>query len=314
MQEFCKDCKKECEYVEVKKFVDYYNETYKTNYTLQKCPDAEHEYYTCDLVYGDENDELYIEVKRAEYGFGEVKRSNLLLAGINGQMNCQQLIHYVIMSLDDSDKIEELDDFMINIPVVQLSKGEFQDFCVQLREFLVNQEIDDECEEFCFLYKKSRKEISIIFRRKNDDERSMNDAYTLYEFETEKENTLGHIFEKLTDISRLKILIEDNFRGTSEKKYPKEAKRKILLNVLKLPTGYKLFFDLQLNHVISEINKLDFEKVQTSANEGYLLYFDEDFKYINETQDGVTSYSNALVIIPLLGEGKKQSTIYYEDN
>lgn len=93
---------------------------------------------------------------------------------------------------------------------------------------------------------------------------------------------------------------------------------RVLLNILKIPTGYEVFFNSILNPIMTELNKLLKEhNFETYASEGYLLYYCDDFYTVNEKRSIDTWYENALLIMPVLGvqETMKQSfPIIFYDN
>lgn len=314
--EYCNNCKSECEYIEVKKFIEYINDKFNTCYHLTECPDQTKKSYTCDLAFKDDEKEstLYVEVKRVKFGFGSVDKSNTFLGSQNGQLNCAQVISQTINDLDDSEKIEFLDDFMVDVPLAQLNEKEIPEFRKQLISFLEELEIDEECNELWYIYKRNSKEIKISFKRKDEGIREKFGDETMYSYETGNENSLYSIGKKMTDIESLKKLICKNFYETSIKKYPKGEKQKILLNILELPLGYDLFFNLNISYVIDELLKLQVEEeVETAATEGYLLYFCNEFFTLNEENELGKQLENALIIIPLIAGMVSDVVFYYED-
>ncbi len=328
MKEFCSNCKtRECEYIEVVRFIDYYNRMNKKKYKLQECPDKDKKDYTCDLVYADKNDKLYIEVKRVEYGFGKVKKANPSLAGHNGQIRIMELIDEVINKLANS---EEYKDFTVNIPFVQFGKKEFEPFKKDLNKFLKKQTIVG-CKKFSFTYKykSSKNQIKIEFTRKDidlinleistniDEGRNINDCRTIYSLEIKgnkgnKDNIeLGDIFKNIMDTS-LNELLAANIEKTKEIKFPSNAQNKILLNILKVQPVYEPFVHLLIKKLISDKEGGNFKSVQSSITEGYLLYFDEDFYNTEKSNTVYKHYKNALVVLPLWGAKDNSCTINYE--
>lgn len=126
-----------------------------------------------------------------------------------------------------------------------------------------------------------------------------------------RKNTLSQIFEKMGDTSRLRELINKNFKETSSKKYPQNSKQRILLNVLRIPRGYEIFFNFQLNSIISELNKISRTNgFETGASEGYFSCYCQDFFTVNEEWKIIKRYDNALVIISLLGNRISQNIVF----
>ena len=72
-------------------------------------------------------------------------------------MNCAQVISQTINDLDDSEKSEFLDDFMVDVPLAQLNDKEIPEFIKQLNSFLEKLEIDEECNELWYIYKRNNR-------------------------------------------------------------------------------------------------------------------------------------------------------------
>lgn len=316
----CEKCKRECEYIEVQKFIEYINQEFNYNYSLTDCPDQAKKGYTCDLLFSDSEKEekMYVEVKRVELGFGKVGKSNKLLGCKNGQTKCFEIIVQLIEQVDNMELLTFLEDCVINIPFVQLRNAEEKKFEKQFAQFLSKLEVDEVGSQFCFVYEEENKKIEIFFQQKDEEMMEKFGDGILYSYATENGNSLYEIYEKIGDTKNLFNLICKNFNETSSKKFPQDSRVRVLLNILKIPTGYEVFFNSILNPIMTELNKLLKEhNFETYASEGYLLYYCDDFYTVNEKRSIDTWYENALLIMPVLGvqETMKQSfPIIFYDN
>ena len=290
------------------------------NYRLTDCPDQAKKGYTCDLLFSDSKKEekMYVEVKRVELGFGKVGKSNELLGCKNGQTKCFEIIVSLIEQVVNMKLLNFLEDYVINIPFVQLRNAEEKDFKKRFDQFLSELEVDEVGRKFCFVYGEENKKIEISFQQKDEEMIEKFGDGILYSFVTENENSLDKIYEKIGDTKNLFNLICKNFKETSSKKFPQDSSERVLLNVLKIPTGYEVFFNCILNRIMTELNELlkehDFD---TYASEGYLLYYCDDFYTVNEKRSIDKLYENALIIMPVKGvqETMKQSSpIIFFDN
>lgn len=310
--EYCKGCKRECDYIEVQKFIEYINQEFNKCYCLKACPDKAKKDYTCDLLYKDCNSKelMFVEVKRIELGVGPVCKKNKLLASYHGQEECKKIIGKLVDEVGDEDKIRFFNDCVINIPLVQLGNKDIEKLKKEFAQFISKIEVNDKTHQFNFEFKE--KNIRISLRRKDNDLSKKFGYGTLWETDTEEENALSQIFEKMRDTSRLRELIYKNFKETSSKKYPKNSKQRILLNVLQIPPGYEFFFNYQLDIIIRELNEIKTKNsFVTTATEGYFLYYCNDFFKFDEKWNITKRYKNALVIKSLLGNRISQTVVFY---
>lgn len=311
--EYCKECNtRECEYIEVRKFVEFINEKHNANYQLDKCPDKTQEGYTCDLVFKDDlsNNVIYIEVKRVKFGFGCVKKSSVLLGQQAGQNKCACIIAETISTLNES-KINFLNNYMVSIPYIRLSDKDSYDFKDKIKDFFGKMLMDKKYESFSYVYKNGKNEINIVFELKNDEITRKFGNETLFMYDTEEDNILSSIFERMTDYNLLISLLEKNFEATSSKKFPQDATSKILLNILELPTGYETFFNARLGYIFEKLKEMKKENViETAASEGYLLYYNDVFYLTDISNKSVLRYEDVLFIIPLIGEMISEKIVY----
>ena len=307
--DYCDGCKtQECKYIEVLEFFHYISENLKKNFEICECPDKEKLDYTCDMVLTDTmaKENIYVEIKEVKYGFGNEK--NKSIAEDKGQSIYARLI-YEVISQSDIEKETELNDFVITIPRVQIGTKEFSSFFEKLKNFI--KVISFEEDEYTFVYERGSGDIEIKFSRKTDEIRQKFGDELLFEYDTEENNTLASIFKKLTNVNALKEQIIYNLKNTSEKKFPKHADRKILLNILKLPIGAALFFNMNIKYIISSLLSESFESI-SDANESYLLYFCEEYDDVTKTSDRtlIEKKGKVLFIIPLISEWMQETIVY----
>ena len=195
----CEKCKRECEYIEVQKFIEYINQEFNYNYSLTDCPDQAKKGYTCDLLFSDSEKEekMYVEVKRVELGFGKVGKSNKLLGCKNGQTKCFEIIVQLIEQVGNMKLITFLEGCVINIPFVQLGNAEEKEFEEQFDQFLSKLEVDEVGSQFCFVYEKENKKVEISFQQKDKEMIEKFGDGILYSYATENENSLDEIYEKI---------------------------------------------------------------------------------------------------------------------
>jgi len=311
---YCEKCNtKECEYKEVKGFIDYINKRFDSNYHHNSCPDKESKYeYTCDLCFRDDkkNRIMYVEVKQVILGAGEVGKSNDLLGKSRGQKRCNDIIGEIVDSSMKSSSISSkvikfIKGCSVTIPLVELKNNQKEEFEKKFLEFLENLDVNRE--EHKFEFENNRKRISILFKQKDIDiEKIFGDLDNglLIEYEEEDGNTLDNIFKSIGDVKGLCKSIRKNFRETSDKKFPKDAETKILLNILKLRNGYDVFLNSMisggfLDKIEDELKKCNCN-IETDATEGYLLYYTDCFIESNDVKNINTK--RTLVIVPILGK------------
>ena len=301
---YCMKCNtKECEYKEVEEFINYINKESNSEYHCATCPDKDpKKEYSCDLCFEYKEKSIYVEVKRAFLGVGNVDKNNSYLGERGGQEKCVEVIQKIvndnsIANSIQSDVIDIIKDCCINIPLVKLSNNNKDEFEKQLLEFLKKLDVNNK--EHIFEFKNKRGKFNISFRRIEPDIYEKFGPYykgPLFEYGLEDENTLNNIYSRLTDVSGLCDRICKNFNETSEKKFPKDADQKILLNILELLPEYHIFLNKELEEFFEKVYfELTHRKIETNATEGYLLYYTNDF------WDG-EAFKRKLVILPILGK------------
>lgn len=307
----CEGCNTfECEYVELERFMDEYNAAVGKNFELEDCPDKAGLGYTCDLLFSDKNtqEKLYIEVKEVQFGVGKGKKANIILGEINGQNDCAGLVCTVIDSLLDEDIQSELSEFVVTIPRIRISENEKEDFCNKLAGKLKSVNFD--ASPFSFIFNGKHGDIEINFTPKTEEEEEKFGDGTLFAYVYDQENTLEDIFNKVTNVSLLLELINKNIEATSQKKFPVTADKKILLNILKLPNGYDVFFYQHIEYIASEINNAKLQN-NTAATEIYLLFYCED--YMIADNNIIKKYGKTLFVIPVISGVFDKPTMFVEE-
>lgn len=305
--DYCKDCKtQECEYIEVKKFFQYISECLNKNFEICECPDKAKLDYTCDMVLTDNitKENIYVEIKEVKYGFGNEKNKNI--AEDKGQINYAKLI-YEVIGQSDVVKEMELADFMINIPRAQIGKKDGNQFYHELKEFINKTTFEEDKYEFVYEDRK----IKIVFSRKTDEIREKFGDELLFEYDIEENSTIDSIFNKMTNLDVLMEQITYNLKNTSQKKFPKDADRKILLNILKLSRGTDIFFNINIEYIIENLMSESFDSI-SDANESYLLYFCDEYYNVTRTDDRPLkeNMGKVLFIIPLIGKWIQEPILY----
>lgn len=308
--DYCNKCsKRECEYIEVKMFLQYISEYLEKDFEICECPDKAKLDYTCDMVLIDAatGEKIYVEIKEVKYGFGNEKDKSI--AEENGQLSYAGLISEVIAQSDINKEIE-LNEFMITIPRTQIGRKNVESFCAEFKEFINVTTFKED--EYTFVYKRNGNDIKIVFSRKTDETIQNFGDELLFAYDTEENSTIESIFKKVTDEDILKEKIIYNLKSTSQKKFPNEADRKILLNILRLPLGYDIFFNMNIKYMIGNLMSESFEFI-SDANESYLLYFCEEYDDVTKTNDRplIEKKGKVLFIIPLISEWM-QETIGYQ--
>lgn len=307
--DYCKECKTtECNYIEVCKFFAYIDDELKQKFELYECPDKMNLDYTCDMVWINPvtKERIYVEIKEVKYGFGNNEDKNI--AEDNGQEKYATLISKVV-SQADIEKEVELNDFIITIPRVQIGKKDFIPFCEKLQDFINANSFEED--EYTFIYKRGDNDIKILFSRKTNEITQTFGEDLLFAYNTGDNNRIDYIFENMKNVDVLKKMIIHNLENTSEKKFPKGADRKILLNILRLPIGKDVFFNGIIHYIID--NLMNESYISTSAaNESYLLYYCDDF-YETIMENGTPSIKQkgkVLFIIPLISKLMKEAIGY----
>ncbi len=307
--DYCNKCtKQECEYIEVNKFFQYISEYLEKDFELCKCPDKEKLDYTCDMVFTDTitKENIYVEIKEVKYGFGNEKDKNI--AEEMGQSSYATIINEAVAQ-SDIDKEMELADFMITIPRAQIGRKDGNLFYHELKEFI--NETTFEEDQYTFVYKRGSSNIEIGFNRKTDEIREKFGDELLFEYNIEENSTMDSIFKKMTNLDALMEQITYNLKNTSQKKFPKEADRKILLNILILPRGTDIFFNINIEYIIENLMSKSFHSI-SDANESYLLYFCDEYYSVARTDDRYSreNMGEVLFIIPLIGKWIQEPILY----
>lgn len=307
--DYCKGCKtQECKYIEVCEFFQYISEYLKKDFEICECPDKAKLDYTCDMVLTDTmaKEKIYVEIKEVKYGFGNEKDKSI--AEDKGQLIYAKLIYEVICQSGIEKEIE-LNDFEIAIPRAQIGTKEFSPFCEKLKSFIEVTTFEED--EYTFVYKRDSSNIEIMFIRKTDEIRQQFGDELLFEYDTEENNTLDSILKKMTNVDALKEQIIYNLKNTSQKKFPKEADKKILLNILKLPIGADIFFNMNVKYMINNLMSESY-KAPSDANESYLLYFCDEYYDVTKTskRSFIEKMGKVLFIIPLISEWIQETIIY----
>ena len=258
------------------------NSVYKKNFELSSCPDEdENDVNTVDLKFFDElvKESLYIEVKEVKIGYD----TNEDIGEENGQFLVRDLISSASDKLDES-KNKILNKCIIDIPKLQIDNKEYSHFVNEVFEFIDKniEDVDSEGLNFVFKRKNRKEEINIRIALKNDDENRLGDGL-LFAIDT-KHKTIEKEFYDVTDIDEIISKVDYNLRKTEEvgDKFPDSKGKRILLNILRFPSGDDIFFNtaiLQktyLNKLITSIENIGTDIFQ-SIDECYLLYHFEDF-------------------------------------
>lgn len=300
---YCEKCiSRECEYKEVVEFIDYLNDLKGAAYQLIECPDKIEADFTCDMILSDNDtkDKMYIEIKEVKLGFGKGKKAkNISLGEANGQNIYATLVSMAIDSLEDARK-RNLDNYIVTFPKSQIYNDEVKEFYPQILDFLNEHSFDDSVKHDNFVYRRETSNVNIEFDRKSEDVLNQFGDKILFAYQTDKDNTIDAIFGKTTDIDELFNMLKKNANNTSEKKFPETNNCKMLLNILRMPAGYDIFFNLHLHYIIGEIiyNTSD---LKTAATENYLLYYCEDYYEIdyNNIDKRHKSLGRVLIVVPL---------------
>lgn len=302
--DYCEGCKtKECKYTEVNLFFQYIYDCFGKEFGICECPDKTRANYSCDMVLIETTTEekIYAEIKEVWYGFGDKKDKNI--AEEKGQINYSILISEVIEQ-SGIDKETELNDFVVSISRAQIGSKDVNLFCDKLREFIKITTFEEN--EYTFVYERNGNDVIISFNRKTDEQMQKFGDELIVGYATENNNTMDSIFDKMTDVDVLKEEIIHNLKNTSQKKFPKEAERKILLNILRLPTGEDIFFNQNIGNMISNLLNDSYESI-SNANESYLLYYCDDYnEYAWENNEPlINQIGEVLFIIPLISDCMK---------
>lgn len=330
---FCEKCRQqneerhnkcECDYEEIQMFLDYISDDLGKQFELYDCPDKNTDKdsgakYTCDFVLVEKNtsEKMYVEVKTVLYGFdnpADGREDNESIKQYKDQMLCMQLVSDVVARCDEI-KMDSLWDFMVSIPQLKIGTKECEKFCRQLESFLDETSFKED--EYCFIYKWENRgkeeEIKLLFTRKNDALREKFNESIGFQCDISGDGQIDAIFKRMTDVKKLRELLKKNADKTSKKnsdknKFPETEERKVLLNILELPKGLELFFDINIKAVIGQLME-DSEDYKSTADENYLLYHSPEYYEIDSSR-GVKKIGNVLFVIPLI-KGLVNDVIVY---
>nr|WP_320025749.1 hypothetical protein [uncultured Acetobacterium sp.] len=286
MFEFCEKCRKkhkekasECKYPEVDQFISLINRQERKNYILEDCPDENNtNEYSVDLHYKDvvSQENLWIEVKEVILSMTdpETKGKN------NGQVLIEKSINSVLGELT-TEEYSMLDDYNLTIPFEQFGDKDTVQFersvSLWLKEFF-----DGKHEEKLCYKRKNNREINIYLKVKSQNETAP--GYGLvYVKEVQPKDNIGDNFSACTDLKLIEKLIEKNIKKTEEtkNKYPTNEKHRILLNILRLPSGMEIFWNAEFERGFENDIRSLFENKKISKTDNitecYFAYFMKDY-------------------------------------
>lgn len=307
----CKGCKtQECQYIELEWFLKYLGELEETSYSIVECPDKSKKQkdYTCDLVIEDKQlKKTYIEIKEVRFGYNKKKFGDEI-AENRAQVSYASLIDDIIDGCA-TDIRKSIDKYVIQIPREQKDTDD-EKFRHEFKEFLNVTDFDGEnSREFSFVRRYGNK-IKIHFEPKPSNMKKVSNRHiTGYQYQ-ETGITLETIQQYMTDPERLSQLIIENCESTSSKKFPNTDCRKILLNILKVPLGYNIFFD-QYFVLMAENLKKHWGEFKSAADEVYLVYYDDGFTSGDYKECGIEPGDELLFILPL-SEKKEADTVKWK--
>ena len=313
----CNCDNRECEYQEVKEFIEILNFQLEKDFFLKYCPDAQKcKEYNTDLEYLDENtgDALYIEVKEAHIGYFKEKE-NKQKGEDNGRAECALLVSQAIDYLPEEQQ-DELQDFIVEIPPAFISEGDKISFRDQLITDLKATHWDSQ-DNYSLIFNGKNGSIKIDFDRKSDETQKTFGQSEGILFALENGNAhpriLSDIFEQLMDINSLVETLAKNAKKTGKGKFPSNNACKILLNILRMPLGDEVILNTLILQgyegiLIKEIqdNK---QKFASAATESYLLWYCD--QYYQKVDDIPKSEAKpVLLCIPLIEGFIKEPTLF----
>jgi len=302
----------ECQYNEVNKFIETLNIVYEKNFKLSSCPDEdENDINTVDLKFVDESskESLYIEVKEVKIGYN----ANADIGEENGQFLIRYLISIAGDKLDES-KNKILDKCIIDIPRLQIDQKDYLRFTYEVFEFLDKNIEDVEKGNLNFIFKRDnrKEEINIGIALKDEDENKIGDTL-LFAVDT-KHKTIEEEFYDVTKTDEIISKINYNFRKTKEvdDKFPNNKGKRILLNILRFPSGDDMFFNIAilekryLNELITSVENIE-NDLYKSIDECYLLYHFDDF--FNWEDNQIKDEGKVLLCIKSFGKLIEESQL-----
>lgn len=304
---YCSKCDKyECEEQELQYFLQYLNKRKKKTYHIVDCPDKSGEDYNCDLVIENEQSEkIYIEMKRVLYGFYDDEEKEPNIPENKGQIRYSLLIDDIIKKEPENVR-ERLNEYFIVIPPSQIDGNDETRFVQEFENFLNKTEFNGkDIKIFDFERGRNEYKLKIIFEPKNasDIVKFPNSHIFIYQYnkntnddnETKTLITLSEIGEHINNIEKLIELLKHNCKKTSSDKFPGINCHKILLNILRLPIGYDIFFERDMHSIIKKLEE-NVEKFKCAADEIYLVYYTKGFAFDYYKKDEIYPGDNLLFI------------------
>lgn len=257
MFDYCLNCKTgECDYPEVKYFIDSLNKKRKCNYELIGCPDKVKENSvscTADLQYYDDasDNTLTIEVKRVLYGFEEdAKDENEIIALMYGMFKIYNIVREVLYDISDNIYNQLSQNYKIEIPASQLYKHEYNRFKEEFFEYLSKVDVYNMSALDDFIFTRKENIINIKLIKLSDDEKNKfknADSQVLFQFPAKFSSqggmNIGEAQEQAYDFDKLfeKIIkglekAENSFEGIKE--------NRIVLEVIVMKYGMEIFWEI----------------------------------------------------------------------
>lgn len=276
--EYCEKCEKEkrgkiceCDYPEVKYFLDFVNKQENKEFELFECPDKKGNTYTTDLHYKDKisKEDLWIEVK--EVIFNDLKGEQ------SGQFYMYSIINKALNDMTNFKNCEKLNDYLIYIPYKQFGKHDENNFYHKLIEWFKSV-LNDNYDNKLFFERSNGEKIELFIEKKSEELNKVSDR-VLFFYQAKEYNSINDIIKEFMDTEHIKNLIISNLKKNEEtqSKFPNDAEHKILLNILRLPYGLELFLNSAYEMGYGDILFKSFQSIDknlfSTISESYFLYY-----------------------------------------
>ena len=308
MFQYCEKCIQkhkgkicECEYPEVEYFIALINQQENKQFQLVECPDENCDSeFTVDLHFKDLNtqEDLWLEIKEVILSMTD----SLEKANNRGQELIEKSIDKVLSEFT-LEEYDILSDYCITIPFQQFGGKDIELFEQSVYKWLFEFITGTERNKFEFT-RSNGQVLELSIEEKSSDMRALGDNLLLAK-DAQPFDNIGQNMESCTDLNLIGDLICDNIIKTDSTngKFPKEGKHRILLNILRFSTGMEIFWNIAHAKGFDKtlISYLDNAEINDICNitEIYLLYYMQDY-YESPENAVFQDSSNVLICYPII--------------
>lgn len=291
----------ECLYPEVKHFIKLINKQDDKQFELIECPDENNKNpYSVDLHYKDYvfQEDLWIEVKEVILSMTD----SFTKAKNGGQELIEMSVNNVLNNMTTSE-CSMIGDYYITIPYEKFGNKDIENFEKLVYQWLQDI-IHDKFVNILRFQRTNGKVINLSIEKKSSDMIQFGNNLLIAK-EVQPFNNIGENMNACSDIELIGDLICDNILKTEEtkNKFPNNERHRILLNILRLPYGMDIFWNISfakgLEHVLISCFENSNISGITNITESYFVFFMENY-HTNTEKTVYSKPKQVLICYPII--------------